>query len=59
MTKTPTVVFGFESEKSRFERDNLLRTNLKYLVSTNPSVEDVLREVVDLISQETNQIFRS
>lgn len=59
MTKTATVVFGFESEKSRFERDNLLRTNLKYLVSTNPSVEDVLREVVDLISQEMNQIFRS
>ncbi len=51
MTKTRTVVFGFESEKSRFERDNFLKADLKYLVSTNPSVEEVLREVVGLIEQ--------
>ncbi|MFZ4600202.1 MAG: hypothetical protein ACOYNN_16305, partial [Terrimicrobiaceae bacterium] len=51
MTKTRTLVFGIESEKARFERDNFLKTDLKYLVSTNPSVEDVLREVVDLIAE--------
>jgi hypothetical protein len=51
MTETPSVVFGFESEKARFERDNYLNTNLRYLVSTNPSVEEVLREVADLVAQ--------
>ena len=49
MTKTPTLVFGFESEKSRFERDNLLNTELKYLISTNPTVEEVLTEIDHLL----------
>ena len=50
MTGTPTLVFGFESEKSRFERDNFLGTKLNYLISTNPKVEEVLAEVDSLIS---------
>ena len=51
MTNTPTLVFGFESEKTRFERDNFLKTSLKYLISTNPSVEEVISEVESLISK--------
>lgn len=50
MTLTPTLVFGIESEKSRFERDNYLNTKLRYLVSADPSIEEVLEEVDRLIS---------
>lgn len=49
MTSTPTLVFGIESEKVRFERDNLLGTKLKYLVSTNPSVDLIMAEIAKLI----------
>jgi len=50
MTLTPTLVFGIESEKSRFERDNYLNAKLRYLVSADPSIEEVLEEVDRLIS---------
>jgi hypothetical protein len=50
MTGTSTLVFGLESEKKRFERDNILNTKLNYFVATNPSVSDIFSEMETLLA---------
>lgn len=49
MTETPTLVFGFESEKARFQRDNYLGTQLTYLAEQNPSVDLIMDEIAKII----------
>lgn len=49
MTKTPTLVFGIESEKARFENDNYLGAELRYLPVPNPSVDLIMDEIARLI----------
>ena len=49
-TGCPTIIFGYSSEKRRYEKENYLKTPLVYLPTINPSVCLVKESITDFIN---------
>lgn len=57
LTMTPTIVFGLESERKRFDSENYLNTIMDYLPLTDPSVDEVFIAIKDMVAKLVSREF--